>query len=700
MYISARERKILELLLARNEETTVKDLANELQVSSRTVHRDLKGVEEILKEYDLGLNKKSGIGIQMIGDDETKEKLKLFLFNLSHSEYTPEERQTIILSELLDSTEPVKLMSLANDLNVTIATISNDLNKVEERLAAFQLHLLRKRGYGVEITGSESAKRKAMSKHIIENIDEYELISMIKETIQKKSSQAIDTITDRLLGLVDKKKLLIIERQIDQIKDDLPYSIADSAYIGLVVHLALALERIQQGEDINFDSDYLQSLKDTKEYKVAEKIVVGLEDIFRINISHGEIGYITMHLMGAKHRNDHEDLLEDTSLHVGMLAQKLIRFVSDEIETDLTKNISLFQGLVAHLRPALYRLKQNMGISNPLLTRIEQDYHDIFSVLEKGVQEIFPDLHVPKEEIGYLVMHFASALLNKDQHQELKTLVVCSSGIGTSKILSTKLQQQIAGLQTVNASLFDLDDIDINEFDAIISTIPLKDFTEDYLVVSPLLSADEVDKVKRFLLGKNKPIRKSNQQETMAKLPGKTGDFLQHIRKMKNVSTAIYQILNGFSFTRIEESQSVESILTSSCEELLANGIISGDAREVLSDLLQREEIGGLGIPGTSLALYHTKSRKVLEPSFTITRLKNPIEVKAMDGSQVDMNTVLLMLSPVENQEETLEILSAISSLIIRDEQSIKQFESGEEQEIVNLLTTELKSIYEQTLTH
>ncbi|MCM3732053.1 BglG family transcription antiterminator [Fictibacillus nanhaiensis] len=694
MYLSARERKILEFLITKDEGATVKVIADELSVSVRTVHRDLKGVEDILKEYGLQLHKKSGIGIQMIGNHEAKEKLEMFLFNLAHNEYTPEERQIIVLSELLEATEPVKLQSLANDMNVTIATISHDLNKVEERLHSFDLTVLRKRGYGVEIIGSETAKRRAMSKLIFENINEFDLVSLLKETIQKKTSKTIDTITERLLGLVDKKNILIIEKQIEQIKGDLPYPIADSAYIGLVIHLALAIERIERGELIKFDEDHLESLSASKEFRAAAKIVAGLEDVFQLDIPRGEIGYITMHLMGAKIRKSTDDLFEESALQVGILVQKLIQFVSREIQFDLAIDHSLFQGLVAHLRPALYRLKQKMGISNPLLSRIETDYRDLFLILEKGVKEIFPDVAIPKEEIAYLVMHFASALINKEEIRELKTLVVCSSGIGTSKMLSTKLASEIPGLKTESASLFDLDRIDKDDFDLIISTVGLNNFNDDYLLVSPLLSDNEIARIKQHLLEK-KGIRKiKSDLEQKVKKNASTEDFVHRIGKIQRYSTAISQLLIEFYMVEITERLSVQEALKVLVKPLAEKGFVS-ETNGVVQALIEREKIAGLGIPGTSLALYHTKSDLVNEISFTIARLFQPLTVIGMDGSEVMINTILLMLSPLDTTDESLEVLSGISSLIIRDEHSINVFQNGSENGILDLMAKECKEIYQ-----
>ncbi|HSU79680.1 MAG TPA: HTH domain-containing protein, partial [Candidatus Angelobacter sp.] len=198
MYITAREKLILDFLLERTDETTTLALSNELDVSQRTIHRDLKGVETILQAYDLGLKKTSGRGILLTGEETSRHALKNYLMNLEHTEFTPEERQHLIFCALLEAQEPTKLFSLANDLHVTIATISNDLDKLEGHLSEMDLTLVRRRGYGVEISGTEKAKRQAMSLLIMDNLSESEFLSVIRDAIQKKSSQITDSISERL----------------------------------------------------------------------------------------------------------------------------------------------------------------------------------------------------------------------------------------------------------------------------------------------------------------------------------------------------------------------------------------------------------------------------------------------------------------------------------------------------------------------
>src|SRR5690625_8014657 len=93
LYISGRERKIVEALLKARQAITMSELASELGVSSRTIHRDLKNVEEIVSAFDTTLVRKSGSGLEMFGHGEAKDSLALYLNHVKNTDYTPEARQ-------------------------------------------------------------------------------------------------------------------------------------------------------------------------------------------------------------------------------------------------------------------------------------------------------------------------------------------------------------------------------------------------------------------------------------------------------------------------------------------------------------------------------------------------------------------------------------------------------------------------------
>ncbi|KJE29040.1 PTS system, Lactose/Cellobiose specific IIB subunit [Geobacillus kaustophilus] len=688
MYVSARERKLLERLLADDRDVTVGELAEELNVSARTVHRDLQGLESVLRRYGLGLAKKAGVGIRLVGAEENKQALAAELLRLSHHEYTPEERQLMILIALLEATEPVKLVSLAHDLNVTVATVSLDLDKLEQTVEAYGLSLIRKRGYGVELAGSESAKRRLISDLLFRHVDEHEFLALMKETIQKRADDPFDTMAEKLLGLVDRKKLTVIEKQIEQVKEKLPFTMADSSYIAFVVHLALAIERIKRGEAIHFDQQDLQAIQATKEYEIAGVLAESLERAFGVDIPKEEIGYMTMHLMGAKWRSRQGAVMEEPSLVVGMKAQQLIRFVSRELGVDLSVDCTLYEDLVVHLKPALYRLEHGMGIANPLLDQIKQDYAELFVIVADGARQLFGDIPVPDEEIGYLVLHFAAALMR--EKKGWKVLVICSSGLGTAKMLATRLKKEIPDIVSLEqASVFEWKGKDVSGYDLVISTVPLPEEYGPHIVVSPMLTEEEARKIRECLERKS-AAEKRMEKEPMARRNRPALDTMKAVRR---ISETIIHILDGFSL-EVVKVRSIHELLADACRRLERNGVIV-DADVVLEELRRRESLGGLGVPGTRLALYHARSFAVLRPSLTMYRLDAPQTAAGMDGKPMDINTVVLLLGPADVDEEMLAVLSHISSLFVKDEQTLAILTHGDEEQVHLLISAHLEQFFD-----
>ncbi|GGF23457.1 transcriptional regulator MtlR [Halobacillus andaensis] len=696
MYMTARERKILQLLLNAQSEITVKAIADELDVSSRTVHRDLKGVEDLLSSYKLRLEKKSGSGLVLHGEVKQKDLLRMEINQLSTLDYTPEERHVMVLSRLLEAREPIKLLSLANELGVTVATISNDLDKIEDDLYGFHLTLIRKRGYGVEIQGEEAKIREAIGFLIMRHMDELDLLNILRENIGNSSTSTVDTVSDQLLGLVDKEKLSVIERSVEGIRSSLAYDLADSAYLGLVIHLALAIERIQKGEMIEMAEEYLEELRQTQEFEMASQLIRKLEETFELNLPEAETGYITMHLMGAKARYNQDSFLEATSLSVAFKAKQLIEFVSKEVGVNLHDSPYLLNDLVVHLKPSVYRLQQKMDIQNPLKKQIEEDYEELFQIVENAVRHVFPEFHFPKEETAFLVMHFASALLNDEEVKGLRALVVCSSGIGTAKILAAKLSQQFKEIEEVeHESLFELKNIDPSAFDLVVSTVGLVDF-KDYIHVNPMLPSADVHKIEHAIRRK-KVTKQTKQVKKEAVQQDETMKSIQNsVLSVQRYATAVHQLLGSLSVYQVKGEEAAE-ILQTACHVLEEADVIeSADA--VLQALTDREKVGGLGIPDTKLALYHARAKEVKQPSFTVHVIDEPISIKGMDGTEVDASTILLMLAPQEINKESLEVLSFLSSLIVDDPKGIETLQSQEEDKIMHYLSNQLHQFFKKEL--
>ncbi|WJP99107.1 BglG family transcription antiterminator [Geobacillus stearothermophilus] len=688
MYVSARERKLLERLLASDRDLTVGELAEELNVSARTVHRDLQGLESVLRRYGLELVKKAGVGIRLVGKEENKQALTTELLRLSHHEYTPEERQLMILIALLEAAEPVKLVSLANDLNVTVATVSLDLDKLEQTVGAYGLSLIRKRGYGVELAGSESAKRRLISDLLFRHVNEHEFLALMKETIQRRADEPLDTMAEKLLGFVDRKKLAIIEQQIEQVKETLPFPMADSSYIAFVVHLALAIERIQRGDAIHFDPHDLQALQATNEYEIARALAESLEKVFGVDIPNEEIGYMTMHLMGAKWRSRQGTMMEETSLAVGMKAQQLIRFVSRELGVDLSADRTLYEDLVVHLKPALYRLEHGMGVSNPLLEQIKRDYAELFAIVAEEAKQLFGNVPMPEEEIGYLVLHFASALMR--ERKGWRVLVICSSGLGTAKILATRLKKEIPDIVSLEqASVFEWKEKDASAYDLVVSTVPLADEGGPYFTVSPMLTEEEARAIREFLERKSAAEKRMRKESTAQR----NRPALEAMKAVRRISETIIHLLDGFSL-EVVKGRSVHELLADACRRLERSGVIV-DADVVIEELRRRESLGGLGIPGTTLALYHARSFAVLRPSLTMYRLDAPQTVPGMDGEPMEINTVVLLLGPSDADKEMLAVLSEVSSLLVKDEQSLAVLAHGGEEEVYSLVSAHLEQFFD-----
>jgi mannitol operon transcriptional antiterminator len=686
MGLSVREIQVIEALLRQPEGVTVGGIADQLGVSARTVHRDLRPASEFLGSRGLALVRQAGRGVQVEGTIEARERALQDLRQMRSTALTREERRVSLLRTLLEADEPIKLRALASGLKVSVGTVSRDLDEVEDWLAGLGLSLLRKPGYGVEILGTETDLRRAMSRMIRENLDEVALLPRRKEPGRLPAGLAADRVSNRLMGMIDEDRLRMVEALTGAVVERLPYAIADSAFVGLSVHVALMVERLLQGGKVEMGDDTLQRLRQKNEYDHARSLAKAIEEDFGVEVPEEEVAYITMHLRGTKLSQDDalERYVETTDLELASRVKALIHYVGEQTGVALAADSSLYTGLLAHIERAIHRLRENMKIYNPLLSEIKEDYPALFDLVNRGMKKVFMDEEIPEEEVGFVAMHFGAALDRGQGDFPQNVLVICPAGIGSARMLASRLEKEFPQIQLIrNTSLFELEGMDADEFDLVVSTVSLAIAEGSYVQVGPLLSEGEVKRVRDHLREKSLDARRADRAafESLEVFGGGQAKFYQ----MAEATQVIAELLDDVFLERHEARGSVPEAVRHMCDSLAGRGLVS-EPQRLEAGLLSRMERGGIGIPGTTLALFHARGDTVVRPSFSAHDFDELLELEGMDGVMMQVRRSLLMVAPLELSPIALEAISEISIAMVERPAEGEVFEDGSEAQVIAVL--------------
>ncbi|WP_086444110.1 BglG family transcription antiterminator [Candidatus Enterococcus lemimoniae] len=689
MYLSARARLIMEQLLTSNRSVSINELAEDLSVSHRTIRRDLKEVESTLTSYQLTLAKEHGI-LSLVGLDSDKQRFRWQLMDLSYNDYSPEERQQKILKVLLKE-ESVKLVGLANDLSVTISTISNDLTKIEERLPN-TVKIERRRGFGVSLKANEVQKRQLMSELFGQQFPDYRLLKFFQEKSRDHTTN--EWVEDRLLDLVSETLLKKVECSVKSWRNNNIEGINDEAYANLIVHISISVERMIAGNFIQPNGTG-EKMTQYPEFTVAKNMLADILDMEAEFVPDGEAAYVTTHLRGVKSTESTVYNLENEELEIMMFVKKLIANVEAELGQKLPKEL-LTKGLIAHLRPTLRRLKQGMRIYNPLIQSIKQDYEALFKVVRRAFDQVYQDKTVPDEEIGYLVLHFGAVLLQLESENSFSGLVVCASGIGTSRMLVTRLRQRIPQLKKLETvSLFELGKRKAEgKYTVIISTIDLGQVDFDYFLVSPILTERELSQISVFLKSLHSGYHKKIAQEEQA-VQLTLLEATHFLEQQKMFTSIVLAILKNFNYSKLNENVgTMEDTVRVICTQLLekAPGL---NVESLVSTFLHDGNWKAFGIPDTKIGLFHARNESIKEPFFQLFSLEQSILIETMDHTRMPVDRIILLLVPEKFSQEGLEMISYISTLFVDDQQMIQLLEHGANEEITSYFVQKLLSYLE-----
>lgn len=641
--IDSRVEKLLQILFYKKEEAiTINQLALELSISNRTVRNDLDKLETYLNNLQgqIKIIKKPRIGIWLEYDDIGKQRLKKLMNyqGIYLEPYSSEERQRFIVKRLIQSFHPVSMQSLADDLIVSRVTISKDLEAVHKKLEKYNLSLVKKKNQGISIDGDEKNWRRAASDLIAQIKEEEELKDILLKSNDpighnRLNIQDIHNIKD----LIPQMELAKIEAIIIAAETQLSSPLSDEAFTGLVIHIAISIERLKQKKDIKMSLENIEEIKKHKEYSVASWIGMRLEKEIHIKIPESEIAYIALHIIGAKPMqvidvgDNKEFILDNIDFAVLEGTKEIIHLVENILSVPLSNDKNLLIGLSLHLKTAVNRLKYGLSLRNPLLDKIKEKYPSIFGA-SWATSIIFErrfNIQITEEEIGYIAIHIGAALeRNKSNY---RVLVVCSTGVGTSQLAVSRLKNRIENIEIVGvSSLHELDKYPLSEYDLIISTIPIVEKDKPVVLISIFVDDNDIALI----------LQKINALNN---------------RKLDNNKYSISPLLNKELIFLRESFSSRTDVIKKIGDILKKSEYVT---EEFIVSALSREKITSTAV-GNGVALPHGKDIYVNRPTIAVILLDKPID---WGGYLVDI--IFYLALHFENSQDIKDFFKKFHRLI------------------------------------
>ncbi|MCG8484068.1 MAG: BglG family transcription antiterminator [Clostridia bacterium] len=708
--LSQRQYSILRFLIIKQSPVTAKEIADNFNVSIRTVRYDLDDIEKCLKKYDIKLIKKNSVGMWINGTDAAVKRIGeefIEFQDLPYRVLTKDERVKKIISILLEQSNYIPFDQLAEMIIVSRSTVIKDMAEVEAWFNKRHIDIIRKTKLGIKIRCGEKQLRKALIDFINENVDSQSLYTLIKESTPRTAlNEDSRQLTKEYINtLFDKDGIKIFQQFIGEIQKELGVIFSDNSVSTLMIHYGIAVKRVRLGKKIYMPQEQLEKLKAMNEFKVAQKNIRILENGFNGKIPESEIGYIALHLIGAKVAKDpkNDELIDIYGDEINMIDQ-YIQKVSTLLGFDLTEDQELRKNLLLHLKPTFNRIKYNMTIVNPILQNIKTFYPIIFNAA-KEASDILSDAvsaKIEDDEIGFITMHVGACIERKKREspiRKFRALIACASSIGTSKLLASRINCEFKEIYILDeVSIAELNERINDNVDLIITTVPIDNILlKPVVTVSPFLTEKDKIRIRNTLMLLEGATYKHNiDVEALLQIINKyciIEDKISLEKQLNKFLNGDIRIMNREDQKLLSEMIDVKRTIVnakiSSKEEairlagklLLDDGYINDNYIEAMLEL--SSELSSYLVIAPGIAMPHARpERGALKAGFSILTIQEGIN---FGHEKNDPVRIVFALAAVDNNSH-LRAMSELS-MLLNEENNVEMIKNAKQsKEIINII--------------
>lgn len=470
---------------AFNETCSIQDLMKRFKVSERTVRYDLDIITDFLIENNITALQIKEHGIITICVNKEQINAILGLDDFYSFKLSKEERMDLIAYIIVHTSDHVTLQQLADIMFVSRSTMIHDVDDVRKQICIHDLEIISLRK-GLRIQGKESNRRIL-------------LMNLLRQVYIQKYRENENNGHIFLAQDIDMLKQIIRDSELREGR-----FLTDGSFEDLKQYIMLMLERCHRQHYVEIDYVCQHTTTLTMASHLMQKLqdCFGLEHRLQEEYLLGDILYNLHYLT----RND----VDENTMQIQVISKQFIDAITDDLNIDLRNDFQFYQNLSNHLQSTFKDINMGYAHDLELLQEVMKKNADTVQVIEKHITplERYVNRSITKDEIAYITIHVCAAIeRNRYQGQQFSILLVCSSGVGTSQLLLSRLKKyfqfDVVDVLPVHA----LASYDVNGIDLIISTVPIKETRCESIILHPYLSDEDC-----ILLGEKLETMNSNVQ--------------------------------------------------------------------------------------------------------------------------------------------------------------------------------------------
>lgn len=441
--MNTRALSIIKILLNSVEPVSSLALSQEIGCSTKTIQNEIKEVNKELKNCEIVSIR--GIGYKIEGNLDDIDIKNSDLYDYDRVEYIIKK----IINISSTDKDTIKLEDLADSMYVSLSTVKNDLKEVKKILNEYNLKISSKHKQGICIEASE----EDIIKFIINYSNKVDNSLSIKDFLNNNIIENLFSIKKILLDTLSYENMIL----------------TDNEFKNIVNYISIYLSRNNTNQS-DFIKEYIKKYKSKKEKPISE----------------------------------------DEQLLIRKAIKEFCRDLNIATSINLSHDKVFEECLFNHISN-LYK-RADLGINQYEITagEIKLKYpfpFELGKIAKKTIEKNL-NMEISEDEVENIALHIGGALERIDKRDEkkvYKTIIVCTSGVGTSMLIKSKLENIFKGkleiIKVIPSYLIDY--INVLDIDFVISTVEVNLENVNVIKVSPMLTDKEIKLIEKYIETEN-----------------------------------------------------------------------------------------------------------------------------------------------------------------------------------------------------